>query len=1006
MERRHNMILRNSVKGTDGKNGHSVSLGRVHELQAGPGRHQATADKFKCTVVLEDCMKNKNKNSFSTNSNNSVDLGNGSDKHIHKCGSKRCQFQNKFVPISKIQSTTTKRVYECIVPPGTIYINCHSSNIIYLVTCCKCGLQYVGETCQKLNKRFNWHMSCFKNPQKYSYCRILNSHFTEGHCKGAKYTVSILEKMEGTGRTDRDTMDFSAKADRKKREKYWMLTLRTVFPYGLNDRIGDEFKTGNTSTAIGKKFPPLSRNFSRVGRGSSRKGTPDLQPQSFCSEFSSMLDNDIKNVPNFIRTSLSSLKKSSLRIIHDMLNTELNYLPSNFQFSQYYLLALDVIESKIYKDPPTKQKKKAPENVCKIFFINKGVELINIARILHDKSLNKFLPSANCFPTPLITYKLSNSVSSKIFNYNDFVSSLDVDSFLNNPNSIPCECENSPFADTHHQHIITGDLRIVQNTKLRKILSRGPKFREKVGINFNKAKNSIMEGLSSYVEKWSDKNGIDRRIMREWESNVSSLIDKRIIDIEKTFSKQIPSNNINNPEIANSLENLQKKFIIAPIDKATGNVAIICKRFYASVLLKELGLVANNSSKTYEIITDKNSDQVIKQNISDLKNKFKISDISLDDYCLPKMYWLPKLHKNPIKARFIVAAPKGSIKSLSKNVTSAFKLFYKQIEAYNQKSQFFSGVNTFWVIQNNKPVTKTIKKLNRRHKALSISTFDFSTLYTKIPHKKLVNVLHSLIDFCFDGGENKYIGVSKYGAKWVKDTSKYKSYFDKQGIKKAVSYLLDNCFFTVGTKLLRQVIGIPMGSDPAPFFANLFLYHYERKWMLQLKRKDIHRARKFGNVFRFIDDLNAMNDSGEFAANFRSIYPPELELSKENKSDNRASFLDLDISLNGGTFEVGLFDKRDAFPFSIVRMPYKDSNIPSSIFYSAIGAEVLRIARVSTNSYKFMNSVSPLITRMGKQGAKVCRIKSTLKKFFNKHQPEFSCIANTFDELCNILNLN
>ena len=173
-----------------------------------------------------------------------------------------------------------------------------------------------------------------------------------------------------------------------------------------------------------------------------------------------------------------------------------------------------------------------------------------------------------------------------------------------------------------------------------------------------------------------------------------------------------------------------------------------------------------------------------------------------------------------------------------------------------------------------------------------------------------------------------------------------------------------------------------MGSDPAPFFANLFLYYYERKWMLKLKQKDIHRARKYGNVFRFIDDLNAMNDGGEFALNFHSIYPPELELTRENKSNDRASFLDLDIALDGGTFQVGLFDKRDAFPFSIVRMPYKDSNIPSSIFYSAIGAEVLRIARVSTNSNKFTSSVLPLITRMRKQGAKILRLKSTLTNFF------------------------
>ena len=147
---------------------------------------------------------------------------------------------------------------------------------------------------------------------------------------------------------------------------------------------------------------------------------------------------------------------------------------------------------------------------------------------------------------------------------------------------------------------------------------------------------------------------------------------------------------------------------------------------------------------------------------------------------------------------------------------------------------------------------------------------------------------------------------------------------------------LSNCYFTVGLKIFCQVIGIPMGSDPAPFFANLFLYYYENKWMKDLKRKDLIKARKLCNLFRFIDDLSALNDSGEFERNTLNIYPEELELGKENQNDLEATFLDLSIEIRNNKFEVGLFDKRDNFNFSIVRMPEKSSNIPSNIFYSAI----------------------------------------------------------------------
>ena len=139
--------------------------------------------------------------------------------------------------------------------------------------------------------------------------------------------------------------------------------------------------------------------------------------------------------------------------------------------------------------------------------------------------------------------------------------------------------------------------------------------------------------------------------------------------------------------------------------------------------------------------------------------------------------------------------------------------------------------------------------------------------------------------------------------------------------------------------------------------------------MLKLQKKDLHRAWKYGNVFRFIDDLSAVNDSNEFELHHHKIYPEELQLNKENNSNKQASFLDIDIEIVNNKFVTSLYDKRDAFPFSIVRMPYKCSNIPSTIFYSSIGAEILRIARACTDAESFSKSAKPLLNRMIKQGA-------------------------------------
>ena len=47
--------------------------------------------------------------------------------------------------------------------------------------------------------------------------------------------------------------------------------------------------------------------------------------------------------------------------------------------------------------------------------------------------------------------------------------------------------------------------------------------------------------------------------------------------------------------------------------------------------------------------------------------------------------------------------------------------------------------------------------------------------------------------------------------------------FTKSLRKEAITFILHNCFF--GNIKMIQVIGVPMGSDTAPFFTNLFRAH-------------------------------------------------------------------------------------------------------------------------------------------------------------------------------------
>ena len=179
-----------------------------------------------------------------------------------------------------------------------------------------------------------------------------------------------------------------------------------------------------------------------------------------------------------------------------------------------------------------------------------------------------------------------------------------------------------------------------------------------------------------------------------------------------------------------------------------------------------------------------------------------------------------------------------------------------------------------------------------------------------------------------------------------------------------------------------------MGIDPAPFWANLYLYFYEHEFITKLMSTDKIRARKFLNAVRFIDDECNINDHGEFSRSYHQIYPRELQLKCEHQGSH-ATFLDLDIQIVDGIFVYKLFDKRDDFPFSIVRMPDLSGNLPSFVFYGSIMSEFLRIARCTRLVADFLPRAQALCKRMISQGGSKNLILKQIRKAITRHPEPF-----------------
>ena len=290
-----------------------------------------------------------------------------------------------------------------------------------------------------------------------------------------------------------------------------------------------------------------------------------------------------------------------------------------------------------------------------------------------------------------------------------------------------------------------------------------------------------------------------------------------------------------------------------------------------------------------------------------------------------------KKKKKTYKARFIANSSSCTTTELSKLLTSCFTTIKKHVIKYCEKVYERSGKNLFWSIKNSCEVLNKLK--SRGFRASSLSTYDFSTLYTTLPHNLIKDKLVDLIERTFQREGSLYIACNDKNAFFTSDAVRNYKLWSCQNVCEALTFLLDNIYIRFGSKLYRQIVGIPMGTNCAPLVAGLFLFCYERDFMLSLSednQSDVIEA--FNSTSRYLDDLLNI-DNNFFDSMVNRIYPSELQLNKANVSDTEASFLDLHLSISDDFVQTKIYDKRDYFDFDIVNFPFLDGDVPRSTSY-------------------------------------------------------------------------
>ena len=378
---------------------------------------------------------------------------------------------------------------------------------------------------------------------------------------------------------------------------------------------------------------------------------------------------------------------------------------------------------------------------------------------------------------------------------------------------------------------------------------------------------------------------------------------------------------------------------------------------------------------------------------------------------LASIYWSAKMHKDPVDARFLAAGHKCITKPVSKTLSKILCLVQKELAAYCKILGKETHVNHMWILNDSGPLLDELAAFSYTKAAKDIGTYDFKTLYTMLPQDGLIKELAWVVKMAFARkGDSQYINIntdvehwkSDVEAKWTEE--KGVDCFDADDIIALITFLITNIYVKCGSAIFRQVVGIPMGTDCAPYLANLYLFALEFKWIrMMIRSKDLERQNMvriyFSSCYRFIDDLITLNNNGKMKHILQEIYPQELVVELQNKEEHKANYLDMCIVVNDGCFITSCYDKRDMFDFFIVNFPHYPANIEFKQAHQVLGSQILRQAKINWHYERFCSRIINTRRKMEDNGLSNEMLEKVFQNTFKKHTHKLARYSRTLQQM-------
>ena len=125
------------------------------------------------------------------------------------------------------------------------------------------------------------------------------------------------------------------------------------------------------------------------------------------------------------------------------------------------------------------------------------------------------------------------------------------------------------------RHVITGNLNVIPDARVRNIISKGPKYRFPSSIDFSKCRREIAASLNDFSNRWCKRENVEPDALKEWKINIFKIIDTRISFYSRNTHLLPPKPKSSFHHLKRGIQDFHMNYVLVPADKAANNVVVV-----------------------------------------------------------------------------------------------------------------------------------------------------------------------------------------------------------------------------------------------------------------------------------------------------------------------------------------------------------------------------------------------------------------------------------------------